>query len=390
VSASFWNAARRWLLPEVRPELRVELERRQLLGVQKHVPMIYLVAIVNLVILMAVCAHAGFSPRSYGWMGALVILSVVRTWSWTRTRPAAMPPAQVSTALRRSGGVAVVSMSAMACYATATFAFGTFQRTTIIPISLALGSMSIAHCFATVRVPSVASLALGIIPVSLAMVTLGDFEARVLGVSMMSVAVLMIRFVSVEYDHLVTEVGLQREVFDLANTDALTQVKNRRALVADVEQALAQGPGAPFALALLDLDGFKPINDRLGHLAGDELLKVVSQRLVAGSGEAATVGRLGGDEFVVVFHRVTSADDLRARVAALRAELLRPTELRGERVMVGASLGTARFPEDGASTSALLGVADAALYANKLERTRSGERVVVASARGPNRAHREA
>jgi diguanylate cyclase (GGDEF)-like protein len=371
----------RWLWPEVEPRIRVELERRQLLSIQQHVPTLYLVAVLNILILMAVCAHAGFAPRAYGWMGSLVVLALVRTVAWARTARATLTPAQVTRALRSSGWVAFLSMLGMGAFASATFVLGTFERSTLIPISLALGSMSIAHCFATVRAPAVASAALGVVPVSVAMVAVGDFHARVLGVSLLSVAGLMIRFVAVQVEHLVTELKLQREVYDLANTDALTQVHNRRALMAVIERELARGPEHTFGLALLDLDGFKPVNDRLGHLAGDELLKVVARRLVDTGGEAATVGRLGGDEFLVVLHRVASAQDLADRIAELRSGLCRPTELAGETVMVRSSIGGARFPKDGATASALIAVADAALYANKAERTRNGERVAVPSSR---------
>ena len=170
------------------------------------------------------------------------------------------------------------------------------------------------------------------------------------------------------------QVQLQREVYDLANTDALTNLLNRRALLAALEKQLALGSGESFAVSILDLDGFKGVNDRLGHLAGDDLLRVVGARLAASCGTAATVGRLGGDEFLVVFRSVQGAADLQGRVTSMLSELCQPTELRGESVMVRASLGSSIFPADGDTTATLMAAADEALYANKRERTRSGER----------------
>ncbi|MFZ5438590.1 MAG: diguanylate cyclase domain-containing protein [Myxococcota bacterium] len=372
---TWWRRFVGWLVPTVPDAIRPELERRQLLGIQHHVPMIYLVASLNVAIIMAVCARAGIAPRYYAWMSSLVVLALVRTVSWARTRREALAPQVVSKALRGSAWLAFISMAGMGAFTSVTYVTGVFERSTLIPISLAFGSMSIAHCFATLRPTAVASLTLGIAPSSLALLAVGDFNARVLGVSMLSVAGLMIHFVAVQFDHLVLELQLQREVHDLANTDALTHLHNRRALVRVVEQELARGPGNTFALALLDLDGFKDVNDRLGHLTGDALLQVVAQRLVASCGPTATVGRLGGDEFVVVFHAVRGEPELAARVSALLQELCQPTELSGETVPVRASLGSALFPRDGDSTPALLAAADAALYANKAERTRTGERV---------------
>lgn len=332
--------------------------------------MIYAIASLNLLIVMAVCAHAGIAPRSYTWMSALVVLAVVRTTVWVRRGRAELAPEKVSSALRWSTRVAFSSLVAMGAFASVTFATGAFSRSTLIPISLAFGSMSVAHCFATLRPTAVAALMLGIVPSSVTMLVLGDFDARVLSVAMLSVAVLMIHFVAGQFDQLVTELQLQREVHDLANTDALTNLPNRRALGALMEKALTARES--FAIALLDLDGFKGVNDRLGHLAGDTLLRVVGQRLVSSCGARGTVGRLGGDEFLVMFHAVQDVADVNTRVTALLAELCRPTELANESVMVRASLGFSLSPRDGVTTAALLAAADEALYADKRERTAPG------------------
>ncbi len=351
-----------WLVPTAPEPIRAEVERRQLVRIQQHVPMIYAISSLNTLIVMAVCAHRGIDVRSYAWMSSLVVLAVVRSTMWLRSSPAALTPAQVSVSLKRSAWVAVATLLVVGVFTTWTFIAGTFSRSTLIPISLAFGSMSIAHCFATLRPSAVAALTLGIVPISVAMLVVGEFDAKVLGVSMLSIAVLMIRFVASQFDQLVTELELQSEVHTLANTDALTGLLNRRALMAVMEKALT---GGPFAIALLDLDGFKSVNDRLGHLSGDALLQVVGQRLVSSCRANGTVGRLGGDEFVVVFHGVQGEADVNGRVTALLKELCQPTELEGESVPVRASLGFALFPRDGDTRTALMGAADRALYANK-------------------------
>lgn len=216
------------------------------------------------------------------------------------------------------------------------------------------------------RRSAVLVLCLGVLPSAVVLLVRGDFNARVLGVSMLSVAVLMIRFVADQFDVLVTELQLQAEVNTLANTDALTNLHNRRSLVAMVERELAAG--TPFAIALLDLDGFKDVNDRLGHLAGDELLRVVGGRLA--QTPRASAGRLGGDEFMVVLHEPQGADDAQARFSTMMETLCQPTTIAGEALPVRSSLGWSLFPRDGSTSGALLALADDGLYANK--RARAG------------------
>jgi diguanylate cyclase (GGDEF)-like protein len=327
--------------------------------------MIYAVASLNTLIVMVVCAHTGIELRFWAWMSLFVLLAMVRTTMWLRRSPTALPPARVSSALRRSAAIGFGCLLVIGGFASVTFVAETFARSTIIPITLAFGSMSIAHCFSTYRPAAIAALLVGLVPTALAMLLVGHFEAQVLGLSMLTVAALMVRFVASQYDQLVTELELQTEVHHLANTDALTGLHNRRALMAQLEQRLSAGQG--FALALLDLDDFKLVNDRLGHLAGDALLKVVATRLTASTGSTGVVGRLGGDEFVVVL----DGGDVDARVDALLKNLCQPTTLEGESVPVSSSLGYALFPRDGQSTTALLAAADAALYATKRERPSS-------------------
>jgi diguanylate cyclase len=352
-----------WIAPTAPAAIRVEVERRQLARIQQHVPMIYGIASLNTLIVMAVCAHTGVEPRYYAWMSLFVVLAAVRTTAWLRRSPSALTAEQVSVSLKRSAWIAFACLFVIGAFTTWTFVAGTFARSTLIPITLAFGSMSIAHCFATLRPSAVAALVVGIVPSSVALLVVGHFDAQVLGVSMLSVVALMIRFVASQFDQLVTELELQTEVHHLANTDALTNLLNRRALVALIEKGLSAGES--FAIALLDLDDFKGVNDRLGHLAGDALLRVVSKRLVSSAGNRGTVGRLGGDEFLVVFHAPQGTDDVNARVATLLSELCQPAEIDGESVPVSASLGFSIFPRDGNTTAALMAAADEALYATK-------------------------
>jgi len=148
---------------------------------------------------------------------------------------------------------------------------------------------------------------------------------------------------------------------------ALTALPNRRYLIEwlGVAFAAAQRSGQRLALLYFDLDGFKGVNDRLGHEAGDRVLQVTAERLRAAMRGSDFVARLGGDEFVVVLSDVPDEPDLSAMISRLNANLAKaplPEMADGE---ISASIGLARFPGDGASPEALLGAADRAMYAVK-------------------------
>ncbi|MEI2417774.1 sensor domain-containing diguanylate cyclase [Orrella sp. JC864] len=153
------------------------------------------------------------------------------------------------------------------------------------------------------------------------------------------------------------EEALRRIAFE----DPLTRLMNRRALQhrwAD-EPAQARGPAA---LLLIDLDGFKPVNDQLGHDAGDEVLVAVAACLRASVGAAGTVYRLGGDEFVVLLSGIRGAEDVERACWRIGTAIRQPMRAGGRTVTVGSSIGVSLYPQDAADLQGLLKQADEALY----------------------------
>ncbi len=154
----------------------------------------------------------------------------------------------------------------------------------------------------------------------------------------------------------------------LSNHDALTGLPNRPGAERRIAEMLARAraEGALVALLFADLDGFKDVNDRLGHPAGDEVLRVVAQRIRACLSERDLVARLGGDEFVAALpfppeHRAS----IGAVVQRVEAHVAEPIVVDGHSITIGVSVGAAGVPSDGETLERLLAGADSRMYAVK-------------------------
>jgi diguanylate cyclase (GGDEF)-like protein len=160
-----------------------------------------------------------------------------------------------------------------------------------------------------------------------------------------------------------------------ARLDHLTGLANRKALEEALNVALdaARSGNDSVAVLMLDLDGFKQVNDTLGHDKGDLVLREIARRLHANVFEYDTAARMGGDEFAVVLRNMRDAEDVSAVAHRLRDALTRPIEIDGIPRFIGASVGAASYPEHGRSSEELLRGADAAMY--RAKRDREGVRV---------------
>ncbi len=168
--------------------------------------------------------------------------------------------------------------------------------------------------------------------------------------------------------HDVTEtMAMAERMAHLAQYDPLTDLPNRVLLQDRAQHALAQArrDGKSLAVMYLDLDGFKQVNDTLGHDVGDELLVQFARRLAAAMRESDTVCRQGGDEFVVLLPGLASAQQACVVAHKVLAVCSEPFALQGQALRVGLSAGMALFPQHGASYDELARNADAAMYAAK-------------------------
>lgn len=153
-----------------------------------------------------------------------------------------------------------------------------------------------------------------------------------------------------------------------ATHDSLTGLPNRTQLHRDATESLRwiAGSSRQLALLLLDLDRFKEVNDTLGHRTGDQLLKLVAERLQSSlEGMDAMLSRLGGDEFAILLRVVPNVDQATAMATRLVELLRQPIEVEGIFIELGGSIGIAIYPQHGGTSHALLRCADVAMYAAK-------------------------
>jgi len=169
----------------------------------------------------------------------------------------------------------------------------------------------------------------------------------------------------------------------MARHDALTDLPNRVLLRERLEHELKRVKrGEMLAVLCLDLDRFKSVNDTLGHPIGDELLKVVSDRLRACTREPDTIARLGGDEFAIIMTAIQQPTDAAALARRIRESIVKPFHLDGHQIIVDISIGISVAPIDATTPDQLLKNADMALYGAK-----GDGRGPIGSSSGDGRAH---
>ncbi len=159
----------------------------------------------------------------------------------------------------------------------------------------------------------------------------------------------------------------RKQLKKMAFYDALTGLPNRRLLEDRMESILddSRSNGDIMAVAMMDLDGFKQVNDSMGHDVGDELLKAVAGRLNLCMRDSDTIARLGGDEFVLLFTELPDTSAVESGLERVISVIGKPYQIEGQECHVTASIGVAFFPNDAQTGDTLLRYADLAMYRSK-------------------------
>jgi len=295
------------------------------------------------------------------------VACLLRFFAWMKKRNMTV---DVATAGRMISAATWVSSSlAVLCSAWCVVSWWSAPTETRIyyPMIMAMGSLATVYCLSTIRAATIVNLAIGLLPISLLLLLSGNRMDLAAGTSLVVASAFLLRMIFQQHSQLVDLLLLQRQMRDLANTDPLTGLANRRAFDERLAREISGAePETRFTVALLDLNGFKPVNDRYGHAVGDRLLCEVGARLQKACGENGIVARLGGDEFAIL---LLPGSTIGANVVAdhMLAVLVPHYQIAAHVIRVGASIGVAKWPADGATAQALFETADHSLYAAKAE-----------------------
>ncbi len=355
------------LFPPVPEALQVALHQTQYQSIDRQVPLLHSIAILNVLIVMAVSMADGLPRSYYAWMPILIVYSLVRMARWRAMSNLGPDQARRAAMLKSAARTTNILLALFAAWGTVTLHVGLYSHPLVVPMSMMFGGICVTHSLVSLRGASIGGMALTVFPMAFAMMMTGDVHFYALGVILIVVGFLQVRINFEQYRNMIAALLLEAENRALAHTDSLTGLANRRAIMAaldDAEVDFARG-GPAFGVALIDLDGFKAVNDEHGHHAGDFVLETVAERLRALKGPHDMPGRLGGDEFIILFQNLKGPEDAALRAAHYLVNLGGTCDLDGQTLTVRASLGYAAAPLHGETAQRLLHVADKALYAAK-------------------------
>jgi diguanylate cyclase (GGDEF)-like protein len=222
---------------------------------------------------------------------------------------------------------------------------------------------------------AVPSLVLATAPTIIVIALRPGIEYLASAISLGALLVGGLRSLDRRYRNEVAMATMRQTFVRLARRDHLTGLNNRLGLVEALVGLRAQhGARRRIAVHYLDLDGFKPVNDQLGHQAGDVLLCLVAERLRTAAAPNHIVARLGGDEFAFVQTDAASNTDIAAQALHIEAVLGLPFRVGDRPVVVGTSVGSSQLADADIDIEELLYEADIALRARKIERKARAER----------------
>lgn len=344
-------------------QLRGELQAEQFRILRTQVPILYAVLAINAAILcFSVYGSVAPTPSIIVVPAGFALLIVVRSVIWLTRRES---PDVVRTAryLQSTTLIAAVVSLGLGVWGVTLLHSGVGDQP-FVTLFIAFGAIACAYCLASLPQAAFATIFLATTPVIIALLASGVGVQVAEGVNLLLIFLLILRLVVHQFNDLVDRVSIHAQLRMLAYADPLTGLPNRRAFIEQLEQVVsttAEGHGRA-SVAMIDLDGFKAINDTYGHAAGDAVLIQAAERIKAACAGCGMVARLGGDEFAALLVGIEDTSLVADIGRTLVAEMNKPFAAAGSQLRLAASIGFATHTEEDASALAVMARADVALY----------------------------
>ena len=356
-------------------QLENSLLRLQHARISARIPFLYL-AIAT----VAFAASSG-SGGPFSWLyhvalpGFFLTMRLVRGIIWYRRRDQQVSVGKLRKRLRNTVILTII-MGVVGSAWTMDAYYATIEaRRVLAPIFLFMITFAGAISMLNLPRAAIGSIVAGLSWPTAIMIASDDISIRAMGLCFGIIAVMMICLVVHQFADTLSNLKMRAELRQLAETDALTGLANRRAFERKFVDLSRENGGEPSVdLVMIDLDGFKRANDDHGHAAGDAILKEVAQRLQQICLGAICISRFGGDEFALMLPPAGDEKYAGEQDDAIRTALGLPYMFDGSIVKVSASLGRAHSPKNGSDLSQLMKYADGQLYRDKFGDAQAGVR----------------
>jgi diguanylate cyclase (GGDEF)-like protein len=381
------------------PSDNPELLRAQFLALSKQAPLLYFLLITN-----SVAVAYTYSRQAPAWLSiyvpmVLCTLCAVRLYIWWRQGKKApvLSDDALRNHLRLTNTLACIIGAAFTTWGLMLFPYGDTAAKSHVVFYMAITAIGCIFCLMHLRSAAISITLLVNIPCAIYFFQQPDPTLKAITLNLVLVCATLIAILFIYSRDFARMVGTQQELrkqqdaltvqqretqalsdenFRLANLDSLTGLTNRRHFFATVEGLFAQAQieTRTFAIGIIDLDGFKPVNDTYGHQTGDRVLIEAGRRLTEVCGGDVKLSRLGGDEFGIIVTRNCGEAELLTLGSAISRRIALPFPVGTSHALIGASIGFALYPQSADTAEALFERADYGLYHAK--RHQRGQTVI--------------
>jgi diguanylate cyclase (GGDEF)-like protein len=348
-----------------------ELALEQFNALARQIPVLYSIIILNSLFMAFSVWGAVGAVTAFSFPSIITPIMAYRFWLW-RKRKASIKLNEIyfiRKALRGNIISAFIIAFMLGTWAVSIMWSAPREYFAYIPLFTILSMITCAYCLLALPAATYAVMITGTLYIVVAMCITGDIMMMGMATNIAMVSGLVIYMVANQFRQFRNIVDSRSKIVEqrayanrLAHRDQLTDMPNRRAFLDALHCHTEEFGNGPVAVVMIDLNGFKPINDTYGHAAGDKLLVNAGRCLTEVVGGTGIVARLGGDEFAVLFTKPIGVDWIHDRVRQMLYEMNKPILIDGHEIRLGAAFGVCHLEQIPAVPVELIQHADIALY----------------------------